>query len=169
MGICIVLILVIVSFIYNIAKKNRIKLNILMALIPIILISISSFYNYNQTRNECETVINIINFITLILALIVTIIAILYITKSRKEKKATKSILLIGVVLIFIGILISIAQPTPVVLATTVMHFTDEYVEPIGDFELYMKNISIELLFLLETNLFVSLISNNQKEEKNGK
>lgn len=31
-----------------------------------------------------------------------------------------------------------------------------------------MKNISIELLFLLETNLFISLISNNQKEEKNG-
>lgn len=169
MGIIILLILVIVSFIYNILRKNQIKLNILMALIPIILISISSFYNYNQTRNECETVINIINFITLILALIVTIIAIFYITKSRKEKKATNSILLIGVVLIFIGILILIVQPTPVVLATTAIDFTDEYVEPIGDFELYMKNINIELLFLLETNFFINLISNNPKEEKNGK
>lgn len=158
MGIGILSILVIVSFIYNIVKKNRVKLNLCMILVPIILTSVSIFYNYHQTSTERETIMNVINLISSILALILAIIAILWVIKDRKNIKSTKSILLLGVVVSYICLLL-------------LSQSTYEFMFTIYDYyrKLYITNISIGLLFILEINLFTNLISNNKKEEDNGK
>lgn len=158
MGIGILFILVIISFIYNIRKKNKIKLNLFMILVPIVLTVISIFYNYHQTNSERETIMNVINLISSILALILAIIAILLVIKDRKTIKPTKSILLLGVVLSYIGLFL-LSQSNYELMFTIYDYYR----------KLYMTNISIGLLFTLEINLFVNLISNNKKEENNGK
>lgn len=154
MGLYLILILVIISFIFNIIKKNEIKINLIMLVIPIILTVICIIFSHKNVSNR-ENIINIINLISSITALILAIISILYVIKECKTIRKTKSILLIGIVMSYLFLLV-LSKPTYL------------HIDAIYDYyrKLHMINISIELLFALEINLFINLVSNNKKEEK---
>ena len=132
MGVSIVLVLVLISFIYNIAKKNRILLNVLI-----------------------DIVINISKWASCTCGLILMIVAILLVIKDRKVIRASKSMLLLVMVIVYTCMLL-LNQPNYSI-------FTG-----ISDYyrRLYMINIGIGLLFILQINLFVNLISNNKKLAK---
>lgn len=151
MGIAIILILALVSFIYNIVKKNNIKLNILFCMIPIFLTGVSIFFTYYYSKGTLS-VSNTINFISCIIALIFTIIGILLVIKDRKIIKTSKSFLLIGMVIAYICIMLLTLPKYQII--------------PIGDYlrTIYITTVSIGLLFILQINLFVNLFSNNTNE-----
>ncbi len=155
MGVSIVLVLVLISFIYNIAKKNRILLNVLMCLVPFGLTWTSILYTFYNTSNGIDIVINISNLASCTCGLILMIVAILLVIKDRKVIRASKSMLLLVMVIVYTCMLL-LNQPNYSI-------FTG-----ISDYyrRLYMINIGIGLLFILQINLFVNLISNNKKLDK---
>ena len=156
MGISIVLILVLISFIYNIVKKNNIKLNILFCMIPIILTGVSIFFTCYYS-NGTSSVSSNINFISCILSLIFAIIGILLLIKDRNTIKTRKSFLLIGMVIAYICIM--------------ALTLTKYQIIQTGDYlrTMYITTISIGLLFILQINLFVDLFSNNTNENTDKK
>ena len=152
MGISIVLILVLVSFIYNIAKKNNIKLNLLFCIIPIVLTGASIYFTNDTTSLNEAKFIDCIHLASCIIALIFALIAILLVIKDRKTIRTAKSFLLIGMVIIYMCIMV-------LTLPKYKVFFTGDYFRVT-----YMTTISISLLLILQINLFVNLISNNKKE-----
>ena len=157
MGVSIILALVLISFIWNIAKKNKVYLNILMVLVPIILTMISVTFTYYDLTSTANLVMNLINLISCTFALIIVIISILLVVKDRKTIKSSKAILLIGIAIAYICMLILSKPRYGIFLA-------NDYLRKI-----YITNVIIGLLFILQLNLFTNLISNNKKEESNGK
>ena len=130
-----------------------------MNLIPIVLTGVSIAYMYYISNGGSDFVIHLVDLISCTLALILVLIAILLVIKDRKNIKSIKSLLLIGIVVAYICMLI-LSKPN------YRLFLANDYLR-----RLYTTSMSIGLLFMLQINLFVNLISNDIKGEKksNGK
>lgn len=149
MGTIIAIILVVISLIYNIAKKNHIKSNILAVLMLAILsgIILIGFAKDN--------LFYIINTIYTAIVLILAILAILFVIKDIKVIKGVKSISLIFIVLTYIAINF-LARSNYVVSFIASQELR----------KIATLTIDITLLLMFEVNLFINLINNTKKNIK---
>ena len=157
MEIIIVFILVLISFIWNVVKKNNIKLNMLLCLIPIVLTSISVIFTYSNISNGTNAIMQSINIVNSTVSLIMVLISMLLLIKDRKIIKSSKSFLLIGITLVYICTRVLLVPNINIALNLKYL------------LETYNKDICMGLLVMLQMNLFANLISNNKKIEKEKK
>ena len=157
MEIIIVFILVLISFIWNVVKKNSIKLNMILCLIPIVLTSISIIFTYSNISNGTNAVMQYINIANSTVSLIMVLISMLWLIKDRKIIKSSKSFLLIVITLSYICTRVLLVPNINVALNLKYL------------LETYNKDITMGLLVMLQMNLFANLISNNKKVEKDKK
>ncbi len=155
MGITISLILAIITLIYNILRRNKVGVNLLAIMVPVIISGLTIGFAMQTTS------FYVVNTIYTALSLILSVLAILLIIKNMKSVKWTKSILLIPIVLSYVYIHILTNTIDSVSFWTTYESLRDSAIFTLG----------ITLLVIFQINLFINLISNtvNTKKESDSK